>query len=332
MTAAVDVPVDALVDQPARAPIDVAVGVLIRDDGAFLLAQRPEGKPMPGYWEFPGGKLEAGESVFDALVREFDEELGLRIVAASPWVRRVVVYPHATVRLHFWRSFGGWTGTAQSREGQDFRWEHIDALTTDPWLEGALPARRWLRLPAQYAISNATMAGVDAFVAALDARLADGAVTQLQLREPGLDARAFERLFDAVRPRCIEHRVRLLVNSTHPRSYWSLADGVHLSSRDLMRCDARPSVEWCFASCHDAAEIERAGLLDVDAVVLGPVGPTATHPGADALGWRAFAEIASGTAVPVYALGGLRADDLDAARAAGAHGLAMIRAAWDRSS
>ncbi|MEO8938404.1 MAG: Nudix family hydrolase [Burkholderiaceae bacterium] len=312
-------------------PIDVAVGVLVRDDGSFLLAQRPDGKPMAGYWEFPGGKLEVGETVFDALVREFDEELGLRIVGAQPWVQRVVVYPHATVRLHFWRSFGdgrGWHGTPQSREGQSFRWESIDALTTAPWLEGALPVKRWLRLPATYAISNAWQAGVDHFVAALDRRLADGTVRQLQLREPAMDDGTFATLFDAVNARCSAHGVRLVVNSAHPRHYWSMADGVHLSSRELMRLERRPHVGWCFASCHDAADLARAGVLGLDAVVLGPVGPTASHPDAHVLGWSGFAAIAASTSLPVYALGGLTADDLTAARQAGAHGVAMIRAAW----
>ena len=317
---------------PVGEPIDVAVGVLIRDDGSFLLAQRPEGKPMSGYWEFPGGKVEAGESVFDALVREFDEELGLRIAAAHPWVQRVVTYPHATVRLHFWRSYGegrGWHNDPEPREAQGFRWERIEQLTTEPWLEGALPVRRWMRLPSTYAISNASAMGVDGFLAALDRRLAGGGLEQLQLREPAMDGPSFAALFDAVAARCTAHRVRLLVNSTHPRTYWSLADGVHLSSRELMKLQDRPSIDWCFASCHDAAELARAGELGLDAAVLGPVGPTASHPGGDVLGWSGFAAIAGAASLPVYALGGLTAGDLGAAHDAGAHGVAMIRAAWD---
>ena len=312
--------------------IDVAVGVLIRDDGSFLLAQRPDGKPMAGFWEFPGGKLEDGESVFDALVREFDEELGLRIVAAHPWVQRVVTYPHAIVRLHFWRSYGegrGWHNEPEPREGQGFRWERIEQLTTEPWLEGALPVRRWMRLPSTYAISSAATMGVDVFLAALDRRIADGTIEQLQLREPGMEEKAFADLFDAVNARCAAHRVRLLVNTAHPKIYWSLADGVHLSSRELMSLERRPTIDWCFASCHDAAELARAGELGLDAAVLGPVGPTASHPDAELLGWSGFAGIARTTSLPVYALGGLTTDDLAIARDAGAHGVAMIRAAWD---
>ena len=286
---------------------------------------------MPGYWEFPGGKLEAGESVFDALVREFDEELGVQITAAHPWAQRVVVYPHATVRLHFWRSFGRgneWRGDPVSREGQAFRWEHIDRLTTDPWLQGAMPVKRWMHLPEVYAISQASAMGIDQFLARLDQRLENGAIRMLQLREPELDASSFASLFEQVRAGCASHGARLLVNSAHSRALWSRADGAHMTARDLMQLDARPDVDWCIASCHDADELERAGALGFDAAVLGPVAPTASHPGASLLGWSRFATVAKNTAIPVYAIGGMTSDDLTHAITSGAQGIAMIRAAW----
>ena len=287
---------------------------------------------MPGYWEFPGGKLERGESVFDALVREFDEELGLRVTSAHPWAQRVVVYPHATVRLHFWRSFGPareWSGEAASREGQAFRWEHIDRLTTDPWLPGALPVKRWMQLPAVYAISQAAAMGIENFLAQLDRVLANGVIRQVQLREPSLDGERFAKLFEDVRALSKSHRVRLLVSSRHPCEFWSRADGVHLTSRDLMRLDARPDVAWCMASCHNASELERAGASGLDAAVLGPVKPTPSHPGAEALDWAGFRDVAAATTIPIYALGGMRLADLPQAIAAGAHGIAAISAIWD---
>ncbi len=312
-------------------PVDVAVGVLLDADGRFLLAQRPDGKPMPGYWEFPGGKLEPGESVFDALAREFDEELGLVVTGAHPWAQRVVVYPHATVRLHFWRSFaarGEWRGDATSREGQAFRWERIDALTTEPWLPGALPAKRWLRLAPVHAISDATAMGDNAFLARLDAALVAGTVRQLQLREPGMDDGRFDRLFAAVLDRCRAHGASLVVSSRHPSRYARACDGIHLTARDLMALAARPDVDWCFASCHSADELARAASLGADAAVVGAVRPTATHPDREAIGWRRFAELARTSAIPVYAIGGLDATDAGAALDAGAHGIAMVRGAW----
>ena len=103
---------------------------------------------------------------------------------------------------------------------------------------------------------------------------------------------------------------------------------MHLRANDLARLDARPSVDWCLASCHDAADVARASALGLDAAVLGPVLPTATHPDADPLGWSGFEAASRATAIPVYALGGLGAGDLAVARRHGAHGVAMIRAAW----
>jgi len=308
------------------APIDVAVGVLIRPDGSFLIAQRPAGKPMAGYWEFPGGKLEPGESVFDALKREFVEELGLDIHEAYPWMQRVFVYPHATVRLHFWRVYA-WEGRPQSLEGQQTCWQKIDALTVESWLPGALPLRRWLDLPGLYAISNAAETGVEVFLSRLDARLGQGDVRLLQLREPELDAQGFARLFAEVRAMTSAHGARLLVSSRHAE-YADRADGVHCTSADLMAGTARPDARWCGASCHNAAELAHAGKLDFDFAVLGPVLPTLSHPGAMNLGWPGFEAAIAATTIPVFALGGLGRADADAARRHGAHGIALMRSAW----
>jgi 8-oxo-dGTP diphosphatase len=122
--------------------IDVAVGVLVRDDGSFLLTSRPAGKPYAGYWEFPGGKLEPGESVETALARELHEELGIAISAIQPWRVNEFDYPHALVRLHFCKVMA-WSGELQMREGQAMAWQQIP-LDVDPVLPGALPVLRWL--------------------------------------------------------------------------------------------------------------------------------------------------------------------------------------------
>ncbi len=125
-----------------RAAVDVAVGVLIRPDGAFLLTSRPPGKPYAGYWEFPGGKLELGETVAQALQRELDEELGLHVTAIAPWKIEVVDYPHALVRLHFCKVFA-WSGTLEMREGQSYSWESLP-VQVQPVLPGTVPVLQWL--------------------------------------------------------------------------------------------------------------------------------------------------------------------------------------------
>ena len=123
------------------APIDVAVGILMQANGDVLLAQRPEGKPYAGYWEFPGGKVEAGESIIDALKREFVEELGIDIVSATPWCGVAHRYPHAHVRLHFYIS-RAWRGEAQSLEGQAFAWQ--GKVDVAPLLPATIPLMEWL--------------------------------------------------------------------------------------------------------------------------------------------------------------------------------------------
>lgn len=125
--------------QPA--PVDVAVGILLKPNGDVLLACRPEGKPYAGYWEFPGGKVEAGESVIDALKREFEEEIGVRIVSAEPWCGVEHVYAHAHVRLHFYIS-RHWQGEPQSLEGQALAWQGSVVVT--PVLPATIPLLEWL--------------------------------------------------------------------------------------------------------------------------------------------------------------------------------------------
>lgn len=127
------------VDRPL---VDVAVGVLIRPDGAFLLTSRPVGKAYEGYWEFPGGKLEAGETVAQALMRELQEELGITIGPATPWKSETVDYPHALVRLNFCKVFS-WTGELEMREAQSFAWQHLPVQMT-PVLPGTIPVLQWL--------------------------------------------------------------------------------------------------------------------------------------------------------------------------------------------
>lgn len=125
-----------------RAVVEVAVGVLIGPDGGFLLTSRPPGKVYEGYWEFPGGKLEPGESVTQALARELHEELGITIGAAVPWKVDMVDYPHALVRLHFCKIFS-WSGELQMREAQSFAWSQLPVLVT-PVLPGTVPVLQWL--------------------------------------------------------------------------------------------------------------------------------------------------------------------------------------------
>ena len=134
---------------PDRAVVDVAVGVLIRPDGDFLLTSRPEGKVYAGYWEFPGGKLEAGETVEQALRRELVEEIGITIGTTHAWKTEVVDYPHALVRLNFCKVFE-WAGELHMREGQSFAWQALPVAVA-PVLPGTMPVLDWFALERAYA-------------------------------------------------------------------------------------------------------------------------------------------------------------------------------------
>ena len=310
-----------------RTPVDVAAGVLIRPDGSFLLASRPKGKPYASYWEFPGGKVEPNETIAKALARELHEELGIDIGTPYPWVVRVFDYPHALVRLHFFRVFD-WRGKLRAREHQDFGFFSTSSLPDGPLLPATIPVLRWLTLPPIYAISAAARLGRESFLQRLELALARG-LKLLQFREPALDDAAAAVLFDEVRVRIRATGATLLVNSRHQRALWESADGVHLTAADLAAVEQRPELEWVGASAHSSAEIEHATQLRLDFVTVGTVRTTATHPGQRPLGWNAFAGMITGSGVPVYSLGGLQINDLATAMSYGAHGIALLSAVWN---
>ena len=306
--------------------VDVAAAVIEREDGSFLLAQRPPGKAYAGYWEFPGGKVEAGEPVAEALRRELHEELGIHLQQAYPWITRVYSYPHATVRLHFHRVLK-WRGEPHPHEEQSLAWQRCGALSVAPMLPANAPVLKALSLPIVYAITHAWETGVERALAQLDAALAKG-LRLVQIREGKLDRPARAAFAAQVVRRVHALGGMVLVNSDEQLAGRIGADGVHLPTQALMAARRRPQFEWCGASCHDAAELARAAELGVDFAVLGPVLETTAHPDLPGIGLQRFSDLAGGRPLPVFALGGMRLSDLDSARARGAHGVAMIRGAW----
>ena len=305
---------------------EVAAAVLLRPDGSFLLGQRAADTFYPGYWEFPGGKVEPGESPAQALARELSEELGIRVVKAYPWLTREHRYEHAHVRLHFFQVVA-WEGELQDHVHAALTWQSAAAPTVAPMLPANAPILRALTLPALYAITQAGSIGIEAQLDALRRALSSG-LTLIQVREPGLAPDARRAFALAVVSLGHAAGARVLVNGDEALAREVGADGVHLPARSLMSLDARPDFPWVAASCHTFAELAAATSLSVDFVVLGPVRETASHPDQPVLGWKRFADMVAGVGLPVYALGGMSADDLDQARQAGAHGIAAIRDAW----
>ncbi|MEO8003350.1 MAG: Nudix family hydrolase [Betaproteobacteria bacterium] len=305
--------------------VDVVAAVIERPDGSFLLAQRPTGKVYAGYWEFPGGKVEAGEAFDDALARELNEELGIRVQRAFPWVTRVHTYPHATVNLHFLR-VTRWQGEPHPREGQSLSWQYHASLGVSPMLPANAPVLKALRLPTRMGITHAWETGVERALIELRAALGKG-LRLVQVRERNLQA-SVRKEFAAQVVGALQQVGGIAVINGDPSLAIALGAGLHLTSAELVTLSSRPDVEWCGASCHNATELARVRDLGLDYALLGPVHATPSHPGTPALGWRAFAYLARGFSVPVIALGGLGDTEFEDARSNGAHGIAMVRGAW----
>ena len=311
--------------------IEVSAAVLQRPDGSFLLAQRPPDKIWAGYWEFPGGKIEPGETPLHALVRELREELGIEVETAFPWITRVVAYPHATVRLNFFR-VTAWRGELHPHEGQAFAWQYPSSHRSErerasPMLPANAPILRALELPTLYAISNAAELGVDEFMRRLEIALSRG-LRLLQVREKHLSRDELRELGLRVMKLAHAHGAKVLLNADIDLAREVGVDGVQLTAAQLAELHERPAVDWCAASCHNAEELRRAEALGCDFVLLSPVLPTQSHPGAPHLGWENFAAIAAGSSIPVYALGGLTHGDMLTTWRYGAHGISLLRQAW----
>lgn len=334
--------------------IDVAAGLILRPDGSLLLAERPADKPWSGWWELPGGKIEAGESVLRALARELNEELGIEVTESTPWVTYTHEYPKNIVRLAFCR-VTGWIGEPAGIEGQRLAWvDPLQALTVGPLLPATEPPMRWLQLPDRYLLTSiGSGEGLAAFLARLTAALQSG-VKLVQFREPAWAASGIEpdiyAAFEHVLQRCHKFGARCLINSCHPESWWPLADGVHFRAADTHSpgaktyAAARPAPAAANAepaatsnnapvrrrhlvgvSAHTANDLAAARALDADFAVLGHVLDTPSHPGEAAMGWERFAALASQASLPVFAIGGQSQHTVKAAHQHGAHGIAGIR-------
>ena len=309
---------------PAR--VEVVAAIIIGPDGRFLLGQRPAGKVYAGYWEFPGGKVEPGESSLAALTRELREELGIEVEHAHPWLTRDYDYAHAAVRLRFFRVVR-WSGVLHGRENQAFAWQLPDAISVDPLLPANAPILRALRLPPVYAISHAAALGEQEFLRRLDQAFAGG-LKLVQVREKEMAEDVLLRFTARVVEQARAHGARVLVNADASVARRAGADGVHLTSAQLKTLGERPAVDLIGASCHGADELARARDLGADFAVLGPVLPTPSHPGVAGMGWERLSRLMEDSTMPVYALGGLKTSDLETARDRGAHGVALMRDAW----
>lgn len=299
--------------------IDVVAAVIYRQDGAILLARRGEHQHQGGKWEFPGGKVEAGEHRLRALSRELLEELGIQCNLAQPLLTLDHDYADKSVRLHFFE-VRDWLGQAQGREGQELDWVMPAQLATREFPAANLPLVRLLTLgnqlliwpevaPAHWEIRLhlALQRGVSLFYAR---NLVDEGLLAQQL---------------AI---CHQHGAKLLVTDDVELMRRVGADGVHLRAVTAAQLAARPDAALLSVACHSAAELAQAQALGADFALLSPVRATGSHAQAMPLGWQGMSGLLQGLALPVFALGGVGPADLVEARARGAWGVAGISGFW----
>lgn len=310
---------------PVPGELQVAVAVIEDDAGRILLTRRAEHLHQGGLWEFPGGKLEPGENIAQALQREIREELGIEVLVHRPLIRISHAYPDRRVVLDVQR-VTSWRGEPRGMEGQPLSWVAPEALSNYPLPVADGPVVTAIRLPALYLITPAELTDEEDFLRHLAQRLQAG-IRLVQLRLPGLTPARYRALAQRAAVLCHRYAAQLILNA--PASWVEAcgADGVHLSARRLRACERRPLAagQWVAASCHDQEELQHAARIGVDFVVISPVLATTSHPEAVPLGWQRFQELVREVAFPVYALGGMTPGVREQAWSRGAQGIAAIR-------
>lgn len=314
---------------PNTAPDDalprivVAAGIIRDGCGHLCLSRRPPHKHQGGLWEFPGGKVEEGEAVADALARELHEELGIDVAASAPFMTVIHQYPELCVTLHF-RDVTHWQGEPRGREGQPVEWVPLSALSGRAFPAANQPVATALHLPPELVIvpedldETAVLAGLERLDAAHQ-----GVYLRGWSQSPALPRLA---------ARCRQLGLRFWVRDDADLATREGAFGLHLGTAALASmatlADAPAFDGVLSAACHDDDQLRQARALGCDMVLLSPVAATPTHPDARPLGWAGFREILYGQPLAGYALGGVGPDDLAWAREQGGFGVAGIRAFW----
>jgi 8-oxo-dGTP diphosphatase len=318
--------------------IHVAVGVVYDKEGNILLTQRPADKHQGGLWEFAGGKVEQGETVLQALHREFDEELGIQPRDTRPLIKIPFTYPEYSVLLDVWEILT-YDGQAHARENQAMRWVHPKHLAQYDFPAANRAIIRAAQLPHYYLITPDQEMPLEVFAAQLRRCFSLG-IRLCRVRQGSLSEAVYFKRVHAAIELAQEVGAKVIVDALNeisppfekegPRGILK-PSGYHLTSRDLYHYQTRPVSEdtLLIASLHTEQDVLQANKIQVDCSVLSPVKSTASHPSHVPLGWEKFSSIIEQAQHPVYALGGLEIDDLLPARSYGAQGVAAIRSLWE---
>lgn len=308
----------------------MAVAV-IRRQNRVLIARRPDHVHQGGLLEFPGGKVEPGESVQHALIREIAEETGLDVPVQSlrPLIGIRHDYGDKRVFLDVWGTTDRVLGEPEGREGQMVGWRAVEELHDQDFPAANWPIIRAVRLPERYSITGA-FKNVSSGLERLECQLLAHHPGMVLLRAPWLDAIAYADFARGASELCQRFGASLMLHGRADLPDGVSAAGIHLSWEQARPLAKRPvpAHQWFAVSCHNETEIAKATQLEADFVTLGPVAPTLSHPGAPTLGWQRFQELVMAANMPVFALGGMADGDLEQARVSGAQGIAGIGNWW----
>ncbi|MCG5513454.1 Nudix family hydrolase [Ectothiorhodospira shaposhnikovii] len=311
-------------------PLRVAVAAITNARDEYLIARRPAHVHQGGLWEFPGGKIEPGETLADALCRELREELDITPLRYHPLITLNHDYPDRRVCLEVVK-VDRFEGQPRGMEGQPLRWVSADQLHALAFPAANRAIIQALTLPDRLVITP-DLRCPETLLDGLRRSLETGGPALLQLRAPRLSREDFAALAEMVIPLCRSRGVRILLNADPELAVSLGADGVHLNARRLATLAGRPDVldrlTLVGASVHHRDELAHAARLGAHFVLVSPVAPTRTHPGASVLGWPGFAALARQAGRPAYALGGMTVDDIATARHHGGQGIAGIRGLW----
>ena len=305
----------------------VVAAVIENSSGQVLLAKRSAHRHQGGLWEFPGGKLEYGEQPQEALFRELHEELGIFVRKCRPLIRVYHTYSDKSVMLDVWK-VTEYSGELHGREGQPVEWVSHHDLPSRKFPDANQPIVTAARLPSLYLVTPEPVETVK-FLKRLEALLSAG-VSLVQFRAKTLDSGAYALLAKQVASLCSQAGARLLLNAP-PSIVEELGiDGVHLTSARLMALKKRPlnREQLVAASCHSEEELDHACRIGVDFVVIAPVLVSTSHPLARPLGWQNLFQLTERSTVPVYALGGMKLNDMTTAWDHGCQGIASISSLW----
>lgn len=308
----------------------VVAAVIHNPQGEILIARRPLHKHQGGLWEFPGGKLEDGEEAAHALIRELQEELGIIPTSFRPLLTVEHHYPDKSVRLEVWR-VTGFDGEAHGAEGQPVAWVPPARLAEYDFPAANTPILKAAVLPEVYAITPDPLDIGGDLPGWLTPRLREG--QWLLLRARSLSAESYAGLAAEIAGLCQACGARLMLHDRPDLLAQLPVHGVHLTASTLKalpegwrRGDSGIGAEHYLSfSTHDQAELDKAWRLGADMVTLSPVRETPSHPGMPGMGWECWGSLAVGAGVPVYALGGMRREDVTLAHRYGGQGIAGIR-------